>query len=674
MKTFTIKSLKKLLAVLVLVTFASLAFGQMPEAITIDPPNATAYDSITLTFNPAKACNTGGSLAGVPIVYMHSGVTIGGSDWQYVIEYNGTGKNGQSTHLLPNPDGTYSIHYRPFAFYGFPDGSTVTRLCAVFNEGQWNAKDGRDFVQGTSDCKDFFIPLYFVSTTPKFQFFVNMAKMVQTGSFDPLNDAVYVHLQTPKDTAVEMTPGSPPNIYRYTAMIESGLDSGVTYHYKFRINTNTYETVDRTITAVPGTTTQDVWWNDDPINATKFQVDMSQMVALGVFNPVLDYMDMAGSMNGWQGSPKMNAEGNNVYSVSYTLDKDSIYEFKFRINGNWATSEFPNGGPNRKIWGPDHPLTKTYMYNDYDSTAVIVTFKCNMAYQIYAGHFNIKADYLDVAGNFNGWGGGDSYDVLFKGNNDSIYVINKNVPRTYIGGSPAEFKFRFNGDWNTSEFPGGGPNRKYVVHDTVGGNPNIFECWYDDKDPAIPTAPWAYNLSVEGELWVGQSQTATYTYEDVNGDPEGQSIYKWYRADDEQGTNAVVIAGANQLTYVLTAAEAGKFMAFEVTPVAATGDSLVGKPVFIRSNTKVAGVGIGENSANLVKFYPNPVSNMLYFENLANIQQIEIYSIVGQKVMSLESGNASKMSVNTNNLKSGVYFMKFFAGDGSYTTAKFIKQ
>jgi len=30
--------------------------AQMPAAITIDPPNATAYDELTLTFDPALAC------------------------------------------------------------------------------------------------------------------------------------------------------------------------------------------------------------------------------------------------------------------------------------------------------------------------------------------------------------------------------------------------------------------------------------------------------------------------------------------------------------------------------------------------------------------------------------------------------------------------------------------
>jgi hypothetical protein len=46
------------------------------------------------------------------------------------------------------------------------------------------------------------------------------------------------------------------------------LDSGVTYNYKFRINSATYETVDRSFTANPGMNTVNVWWNDDPLPYT----------------------------------------------------------------------------------------------------------------------------------------------------------------------------------------------------------------------------------------------------------------------------------------------------------------------------------------------------------------------------------------------------------------------
>lgn len=670
MKNFTLKLTKILLVFLSVVVFSNVAQSQMPAAITITPANATVFDSLTLTFNPVLACFQSASLAGVPIVYMHSGLTIGGQNWQNVVEYNSVGHNGQAPTLTPNPDGTYSIGYRPSAFYDVPEGTVVTRICAVFNDGQWDSKDGRDFDPANPpNCMDFFIPLTYTSSTPKFSFKVNMNKMVNEGLFDPIVDFVYVVL----DHGIAPLELNPNPDYTYTGMIESGLDSGVVYNFKYRINDTVYETVNRSMTALPGVTTNDVWWNDDPINSVLFVVNMKYYILNGQFAPATDFMDIAGEMNGWGGSPHMTDNGDSTYQISYVLDADRIYQYKFRINGDWATSEFPNGGPNRKMWAPTTPKTLTHMYNDYDPTTVPVTFKCIMKYQMKAGHFNPATpdfDYLDIAGNINGWG---AYDVLFDDANDSIYVIKKNVPRSYIGGSPAEFKFRFNGDWNTSEFPGGGPNRKYNVIDTTGGAQNLVEVWYDNKNPNILTPPWAYNVEITGEFMVGQTVTGSYIYENVNGIPEGTSIYKWYTTPNTSGDSLTEIAGATTLNLTLISSDAGLYIAFQVTPVAASGDSAVGKPVLVYSPVTVGGAGIHQIGKTFINFYPNPVTNVINFEHLTGINRIEIYSIVGQKIMVLNNLNTEKLSVNTSNLNSGIYFLRFYTTDNNHSTAKFIK-
>ncbi|WP_410495216.1 S-layer homology domain-containing protein [Cellulosilyticum sp. ST5] len=84
-------------------------------------------------------------------------------------------------------------------------------------------------------------------------------------------------------------------------------------------------------------------------------------------------------------------------------------------------------------------------------------------------------------------------------------------------------------------------------------------------------APTATVQAITGTLQVGETLTGHYTYSDVNGDLEGTSIYKWYRADNVSGLNKAEIAGATTKTYVLTSADIGKYISFEVTPVAATG-------------------------------------------------------------------------------------------------------
>jgi hypothetical protein len=244
--------------IFVLLLSNGIVYGQMPACITIDPPDATAYDSMTVTFNPAFSCYQWSSLAGVPQVFMHSGVTIGYHAWQYVIAFNQVGVNGQFPILNPNGDGTYSIHLRPSSFYGFPPGLNVSQLCIVFNDGQWNSKDGRDFLPGYSQCVDILVPLSL--GPPSFSFTVNMQKAFDDGIFDPFNDLLFVAIHG-LDT-IPMTSTGPGQL-TYGASIDSALMNGTTYNYKFRINELEYESFTRIILASPGITSIDTWWNND---------------------------------------------------------------------------------------------------------------------------------------------------------------------------------------------------------------------------------------------------------------------------------------------------------------------------------------------------------------------------------------------------------------------------
>jgi len=504
---------------------------------------------------------------------------------------------------------------------------------------------------------------------PKFSFKVNMTKMVNEGLFGPIMDNVYVVIEGFIDPILL----DPNSDYTYTGLVEEGLDSGLIYLFKYRVNDTVYETVDRSMKALPGVTTNDVWWNDDPVNQVIFVVNMKYYILNHQFNPDVDFMDIAGDMNDWAGSPALTYNGDSTFQISYILDANRIYEYKFRINANEETSEFYPGGANRKMWGPSSPKTLTHMYNDYDPTTVPVTFKCIMKYQMAAGHFNPATpdfDYLDIAGNINGWG---AYDVLFDNTGDSIYVIKMNVPRTYIDGTPVEFKFRYNGDPNTSEFPGGGPNRKYKIIDTVGGAQNLIEVWYDNKNPDILTPPWAYDLGLFGDFIVGQTISASYTYENVNGITEGASIYKWYTSPNTVGDSLTLIEGASTLGLLLLESDAGKFIAFEVTPIAESGDSAIGLPVKIYSSYKVGGVGIHEIGNTFINFYPNPVHNVINFGHLNGINRIEIFNLVGRKITTLDNLNTENLSVNTSNLKAGIYFLRFYTTDNYHSTAKFIK-
>ena len=124
-------------------------------------------------------------------------------------------------------------------------------------------------------------------------------------------------------------------------------------------------------------------------------------------------------------------------------------------------------------------------------------------------------------------------------------------------------------------------------------------------------APTATVQAITGILKVGETLTGHYTYSDVNGDLEGNSIYKWYRADDMEGRNKTVIVGARTITYVLTSADDGKYISFEVTPVAATG---IAQGIAIESERtgvvgKKTGQSGGGSGSSGSSYSPNPVTS-----------------------------------------------------------------
>jgi hypothetical protein len=83
--------------------------------------------------------------------------------------------------------------------------------------------------------------------------------------------------------------------------------------------------------------------------------------------------------------------------------------------------------------------------------------------------------------------------------------------------------------------------------------------------------PEAVNVKIDGTLRSGQTVNGKYNFIDEEYDEEGESLYQWYMADDEHGSNQKIIAGATGSSLALTKDDIGKYLIFEVTPVAAQG-------------------------------------------------------------------------------------------------------
>lgn len=650
-----------LFLIILLVLSSISARAQMPAAITIDPPNATAYDQITLTFDPALACFQSGSLIGLPSIAMHSGVSfVTGESWQNVINFNATGYNGQSPTLLPTGDGKYAITYIPAEFYGLT-GQTVTQICAVFNNGTNWSQDGRDFIPYSQYCMDFFIPLYF-QMNPEFYFSLNMNKMILDGNFDPLVDLVYVEIDEVGTSL--LTDDYQDGIYH--CLVDEGLEIDVTYSYRFRINNDQYENLTREILAMSGVVFVDVWWNNQPLSEIYFMLDMNYQALLGNFNPDTDYIDIAGTMNNWQGSPPLESMGYNIYLANVYFSDPGLVEYKFRINGNWATSEFPGGGPNRMTWAIPESVFLYHYYEDYNPDTWPATFEVDMNAEINAGRFNPLTDYLDIAGTMNGWG---AHQVLFdrEWTGEGIYTINQLINKY---DHDIYFKFRINGNWETSEFPVGGPERFWVVQDTTGGLINQFQCVYNITD--IPYPPYVYDLYFTGELLAGSEITGNYTYFDPNADPEGKSLYQWFVSDYPDGSSAEIIDGAVFQSYTIAQEDFGRYLIFQVTPVAISGDPAVGFTVYVVSGL-VGVVNTSEIGLPPLQLYPNPATDFLNVTSPVNLERIEVYDLTGRIQYTSGMLNSKQASIGLSDFKNGFYFLKCFDFDGQSRSVKFVR-
>ncbi|PKP53898.1 MAG: hypothetical protein CVT92_01670 [Bacteroidetes bacterium HGW-Bacteroidetes-1] len=222
----------------------------------------------------------------------------------------------------------------------------------------------------------------------------------------------------------------------------------------------------------------DIRVNNDPNPMTPpeqiFNVDMSEA---GLAEGQQVYI--AGSFGGIHGTwsePGTNpnnemfdTDGDLTYTISMAIP-DGVIEFRFFKGAGWDGGDPVSGG--NRMYDVSGSFNLTYKWGVEGIVAApSIQFNLNMAYQISIGAFDAETDYVDVAGSFNEWNG-DNHHLTAMG--DGMYSI---TIENLVEGETVEFKFRKNGSWDTSEFPGGGPNRTHLVAAGV----NELNLWYNNE-------------------------------------------------------------------------------------------------------------------------------------------------------------------------------------------------
>ena len=120
--------MKLLIQFALILSFGHLVHMLPAQTIYTEPEFPTADAAVTVFFNAE----------GTPLedytgdVYTHTGVTVGGSQWQYVI--GNWGNNATQPQLTKIGTNLYELEMTPSIrdFYGVPASGEISEICFVF--------------------------------------------------------------------------------------------------------------------------------------------------------------------------------------------------------------------------------------------------------------------------------------------------------------------------------------------------------------------------------------------------------------------------------------------------------------------------------------------------------------------------------------------------------------
>lgn len=97
----------------------------------------------------------------------------------------------------------------------------------------------------------------------------------------------------------------------------------------------------------------------------------------------------------------------------------------------------------------------------------------------------------------------------------------------------------------------------------------IQACGGDDMVEIVNEPPTVTGVKVSGELKIGAELTVDYTYSDKESDKEGNTTFKWFVSDNENGNNAKEVGSS--INYIIQEADTNKYLAAAVVPRQSNG-------------------------------------------------------------------------------------------------------
>lgn len=425
--------------------------------------------------------------------------------------------------------------------------------------------------------------------------------------------------------------------------------------------------------------------------AVRVEVDMAAVAEISEFGIHVagDLLELA-----WTpGYGKMFSSTNAKYAYVASVVPDLTYNYKF-INGNdWGMDEW-NGGTAPTECTVEGNRTVTVAAEDVSIPAVCyegcstcapltaVTFKVDLS-----GVGGGNPDGVSIAGSFQGWSPGTT--LMTDDDADDIYEVTLTLEQ-----GSYQYKFVNGLTWDGGESVPGECNVDGNREVVVGAEPQIeafcfsqctAEC-IPDPDPSNVT--FRVNMQDETVAPEGVWVMGGFT------DPQWQAGAIQMTDADENGVfeATLLISGPAEVQYKFangdpnTVEESGDFLAGGCGVESGVGgfnrvlnrtgvDTVLA--VVCYNSCSDCEVGIGEVQLGEVSIYPNP-SNGKTFITIENPNQykleMSIIDITGKIVRENTVLSSNRVTLNTSNLKPGLYFLNLINQQSNRAVYKLMVQ